>query len=77
MIIQKKFDFLLQFQFCNIFTSVLSISFPSFTNILKIYEEPKMHNTIPKYSQTFALTIFIYQANSMLQQHLAFELYPS
>ena len=47
-----------------------------FTNILKIYELPKINNTIPKYCQTLLLTIIIYQANSMSQLHLASELYP-
>ena len=46
-----------------------------FTNILKIYEPPKINNTIPKYCQTLDLTIIIYQANSMSQLQLASELY--
>ena len=46
-----------------------------FTNILKIYELPKINN-IPKYYQTIFLTIIIYQANSMSQLHLASEIYP-
>ena len=46
-----------------------------FTNILKVYELPKIYNKIPKYSQELVLTIIIYQANSMSQLYLAFELY--
>ena len=45
--------------------------------ILKIYELPKINNTIPKYCQTHVLTIIIYQANSMSQlQLVSSELYP-
>ena len=67
---------LLQVQFYNIFTDVLSIIFIFvLTNILKIYELPKINNMIPKYCQTLVLTISIYQANSMSQLHLASELY--
>ena len=73
MIIQQRFNVLLQLQFYNIFTNVLS---KVFTDILKIYELPKIYNKKPKYCQTFVLTIIIYQANSMSQLHLAFELYP-
>ena len=46
-----------------------------FTNILNIYELPKINN-IPKYYQTIFLTIIIYRANSMSQLHLASEIYP-
>ena len=67
---------MLQVQFYNIFTDVLSIIFIFvLTNILKIYELPKINNMIPKYCQTLVLTISIYQANSMSQLHLASELY--
>ena len=69
MIIQQRFNVLLQLQFYNISTK-------DFTDILKIYELPKIYNKIPKYCQTLVLTIIIYQANSMSQLHLAFELYP-
>ena len=41
-----------------------------FTNILKIYELPKIYNKILKK----LLTIIIYHANSMSQLHLASEL---
>ena len=47
-----------------------------FTDILRIYELPKIYNKIPKYSQTPILTTIIHQANSMSQLQLAFELYP-
>ena len=47
-----------------------------FTNIIKINELPVIRNNITKYTQTLAL-IIIYQANSMPQLHLTFELYPS
>ena len=47
-----------------------------FINILKIYELPKVNNTIPKYCQTLVLTIAIYQANSMSQLQPPSELYP-
>ena len=73
MIIQQRFNVLLQLQFYNIFTNVLS---KVFTDILKIYELPKLYNKMPKYCQTLILTIIIYQANSMSQLHLTFELYP-
>ena len=68
--------------FCSNFGSTIFwlISFPlflkDFTDILKIYELPKIYNKIPKYSQTLVLTIIVYQANSMSQLHLPFELYP-
>ena len=42
-----------------------------FTNILKIYELPKIYNKILKK----LLTIIIYQVNSMSQLHLASEIY--
>ena len=47
-----------------------------FTDMLNIYEIPKMYYKKPKYSQTLALIIIVYNANSMSQLHLAFELYP-
>ena len=46
-----------------------------FTDILNIYELPKIYNKIPKYCQTLAL-IIVSQINSMSQLHLVFELYP-
>ena len=56
---KKRFNVLLQLHFVNIFTNVLS---KIFTDILKIYELPKIYNKSPKYCQTFALAIIIYQA---------------
>ena len=44
MIIQQIFNVLLQIQFYNIFTDVLSIIF---TNTLQIHELPKIYNKIP------------------------------
>ena len=35
-----------------------------------IYELTKMYNKLREYSRTLALTIFIYQTNSMPQLHL-------
>ena len=74
MIIQQIFNVLLQLQFHNIFTTVLSIFSKVFTDILKVYELLKMYNKIPKYCQTLVLTIIIYQVNSTSQLHLRFEL---
>ena len=73
MIIQQRFNVLLQVQFYNVFTNVLS---KVFTGILKIYELPKIYNKNPKYCQTLTLTIIIYQANSMSQLQRAFQIYP-
>ena len=41
-----------------------------------IYELHKIYNKMPKYCQRLVLTITIYQATSMSQLHLDFELYP-
>ena len=77
MIIQQRFNVLLQLEFYNIFTIMFFPLFSKFfTDILKIYELPKIYNKKPKYCQTLVLTIIIYQANSMSQLHRAFELYP-
>ena len=64
-------------QFCNSFT-IMFFPLPSkvFTGILKIYELSKIYVKKPKYCQTLALPIIIYQANSLSQLHRAFELYP-
>ena len=75
MIIQQRFNVLLQIQFYNIFTNFLLFS-NVFTDILIIYELPRIYNKILKYWQTIVLTRIIYQANSMSQLHLASELYP-
>ena len=47
------------------------------TNILKIYELPKVHNKTPEYRQTLVSRRIIYRANSVPQQNLTFELYSS
>ena len=75
MIIQQRFNVLLQIQFYNIFTNLLLFS-NVFTDILIMYELPRIYNKILKYWQTIVLTRIIYQANSMSQLHLASELYP-
>ena len=46
-------------------------------NILNVYKLVKAHNEICKYDKTLVSTIIIYQAKSMSQRDLAFELYPS
>ena len=70
-IIQQRLLFCSKFSF----TIFLVIFFPLcskvFADILKIYELPKIDNTIPKYCQTHVWTIINYQANSMSQLHLA------
>ena len=73
MIIKQRFNVLLQIQFYDIFTNVLSIVF---TNILKISELPKTYNKIPKYCQTLILTKIIHQANSLSKLNRASEIYP-
>ena len=76
MIIQQRLMFCSKFSF-KIFLLFFSLCSKVFTNILKIYELPKINNTIPKYCQTHVLTIIIYQANSMSQlQLVSSELYP-
>ena len=51
------------------FTTFSLMFFPLFskvfTNILKIYELPKIHNKIPNYTQTLVLTTITYQSNSL------------
>ena len=73
MIMQQRFNVLLQLQFYNIFTNVLS---KVFTDILKIYELTKTYNKKPKYCQALVLTLIIFQATSMSQLHRGFGLYP-
>ena len=74
MITQQRFNVLAQPKF-----KIFSIFYPLFSkdsnDILKIYELPKIYDKIPKYCQMF-LTIIMYQANSIFQLHLVFELYP-
>ena len=50
MVIQQRFNVLLQLQFYNVFYNVLPLFWRVFTDILKIYELPKVHNKILKYS---------------------------
>ena len=76
MIIQQRLMFCSKFSFTIFLLMFFPLCSKVFTNILKIYELPKINNTIPKYCQTLLLTIIIYQANSMSQLHLASELYP-
>ena len=64
MIIQQRINVLIQLQFYNVFTYVLS-------KVLL-----KMYNKNPKYCHTLVLTIIISQANSVIPLHQAFELYP-
>ena len=74
--IQQRLMFCSKFSFTIFLLMFFPLCSKVFTNILKIYELPKINNTIPKYCQTLLLTIIIYQANSMSQLHLASELYP-
>ena len=71
MILKKRLVFSFKFSF----TVFLLILFPlfsmNFTNILNIYELPKIYNKILKK----LFTIIIYQVNSTLQLHMASELY--
>ena len=64
---------LLQIKFYNIFTNVSSIIFRVVTNILKVYELPKIYKIL--IIIIFFFTIIIYQVNSMSQLHLAYECY--
>ena len=50
MVIQQRFNVLLQLQFYNVFYNVLPLFWKVFTDILEIYELPKVYNKIPKYS---------------------------
>ena len=70
MIIQKRLLFCLKFSFTIFLLMFFPIFSNVFTNILKIYELPKIYNKILKK----LLTIIIYHANSMSQLHLASEL---
>ena len=77
MIIQRGLMFCFKFSFTIFLLMFFPLCSKVFTNILKIYELPKINNTIPKYCQTHVLTIIIYQANSMSQlQLVSSELYP-
>ena len=76
MIIQQGLLLCSKFSFTTFFLIPFPLCSKVFINISKIYELPKINNTIPKYCQTLVLTIIIYQANSMSQLQLASELYP-
>ena len=52
MIIQQRFNILLQLQFYNIFTNVFPFFSKFFPDILTIYEARKIQNKVPKYCQT-------------------------
>ena len=47
-----------------------------FTDILNIYEVPKIYDKKLKLYKALVLKIFIYHANYVSQVQLAFELYP-
>ena len=58
MNLQQRFNVLLQLQFYNIFTIMFFPFFSKvFTDILKIYELPKIYIKKPKYCQTLVWTI--------------------
>ena len=71
MIIQKRLLFCFKFSFTIFLLMFFPIFSNLFTDILKIYELPKIYNKILKK----LLTIIIYQVNSMSQLHLASEIY--
>ena len=49
MIIEQTFNALLQLQFYNIFTMFFPLFSKDYTDILKIYELPKIYNKMHKY----------------------------
>ena len=61
---------LLQIQFCNILLMFFPLFLKVFTNILKIYELPKIQNEVLKK----LFIIIIYQINSLSRLHLPSEL---
>ena len=76
MIIQRRLMFCSKFSFTIFLLMFFPLFSKFFTNILKIYELPKINDAILKSCQTLVLTIIILQVNSMSQLHLASELYP-
>ena len=77
MIIQQRLMFCSKISFRIFLLIFFPLCSKVFIDILKIYDLPKINNTIPKYCQTHVLTIIIYQANSMSQlQLVSSELYP-
>ena len=75
IIIQQRLLFCSKFSFTIFLVMFFPLCPKVFADILKIYELPKINNTIPKYCQTLVLTIIIYQVSSMSQLHLASELH--
>ena len=71
MITQERLMLCFKFSFTIFLLMFFPLFSKVFTNILKIYELPKIYNKILKK----LLTIIIYQVNSMSQLHLASELY--
>ena len=76
MIIQQRLMFCSKISFRIFLLIFFPLCSKVFIDILKIYDLPKINNTIPKYCQTHVLTIIIYQAHSMSHLQLASELYP-
>ena len=60
MIIQQRLMFCSRFSFTIFLLMFFPLCSKVFIDILKIYELPKINNTIPKYCQTLVLTIIIY-----------------
>ena len=75
MIIQQRLLFF-KLSFTKFLLMFFALFSKIFSNILKIYDLPKINHMIPKCCQTLVLKIIIYQANSMPQLCLASELYP-
>ena len=71
MITQERLMLCFKFSFTIFLLMFFPLFSKVFTNILKIYELPKIYNKILKK----LFTIIIYQVNSMSQLHLASELY--
>ena len=70
MFIQQRLVFSFIFSFTIFLLMLFSLFSNVFTNILKIYELPKIYNKILKK----LFTIIIYQVNSMSQLHLVSEI---
>ena len=52
MIIQQRFNILLQLQFTIFSLTFFPFFSKFFPDILTIYEAPKIHNKVPEYCQT-------------------------
>ena len=59
MIIQQRFMFCSKFRCTISLLMFFALFLNVFINILKIYGLPKINNMIPKYCQTFVLTVAI------------------